>query len=259
MVMRVFGSCSDTSQSKEIVLMKASLLLPLTMVCAFNSALAMAYEPPPGAARTDFQGALMKCQPYIKNSKSPGEVSEADYKAYVGKRDSALAKDAQLPEWDKASLGIVAKELFPQCEKLMTDYASGVDAEKNPSLGSACRNNVESRLNAIIDKYYPEFKKVGPVKNGQAWFARKDLEVARWYMYLRDGWSGSLGACAHNDSYKAAFLPLKELFAKAEPLVQEIEAARGVKFEKVESSATVRHIVFIDLKTMTPVEKSDGY
>jgi len=41
--------------------------------------------------------------------------------------------------------------------------------------------------------------------------------------------------------------------------VQEIEAARGVKFEKVESNDNVRHIVFIDLKTMTPVAKSDSY
>jgi hypothetical protein len=239
--------------------MRASFLLPLLVACAFHAEIAVAYEPPPGAARTDFQGALMRCQPYINNHKSPGEVSEADYKAYVGKRDSALAKDSQLADWDKTSLGINAKELFPQCERLMADYAAGVDAEKNPSLGSACKNNVESRLNAIIDRYYPDFKKSGPTKNGQAWFARKDLEVARWYMYLRDGWTSGLGACSHNDSYKVAFLPLKELFAKAETLVLEIEAARGVKFEKVDSSGNANHIVFIDLKTMTPVAKSDGY
>jgi hypothetical protein len=238
--------------------MKATYVVPFALASALISEQALAYEPPMGAARTDFQGALIKCQPYIKSGKSPGDVSEADYKAYIGKRDSALAVDPQLPEWDKASLGFVAKELFPQCEKLMNDYASGVDADKTP-VTSACKSNVESRLTTIIDKYYPEFKKSGPTKNGQAWFARKDLEVARWYMYLREGWTSTLGACSHNDAYKKAFLPLKELFAKAEPLVQEIEAARGVKFEKVESEGNVRHIVFIDLKTMTPVEKSDGY
>jgi len=239
--------------------MKAMYLLPLALASASYSQKAMAYEPPQGAPRTDFQGALMKCQPYIKNNKSPGDVSEADYKSYIGKRDSALAVDSQLPEWDKASLGIVAKELFPLCEKLMNDYAAGVDADKNPALSSACKSNVESRLNTIIDKYYPDFKKSGPNKNRQAWFARKDLEVARWYMYLRDGWTSTIGACAHNDAYKSAFLPLKELFAKALPLVQEIEAARGVKFAKVESNDNVRHIVFIDLKTMTPVARSDSY
>ena len=122
-----------------------------------------------------------------------------------------------------------------------------------------CKSNVESRLKAIVDKYYPEFQKSGPTKNGQAWFARKDLEVARRYMYLQDGWATGLGACAHNDAYTAAFAPLKERFARAEPLVREIEAARGVKFEKVESSDSSRHTVFIDLKTHDAVAKSDIY
>ena len=76
---------------------------------------------------------------------------------------------------------------------------------------------------------------------------------------LQDGWASGLGACAHNDAYKAAFAPLKELFARVEPLVREIEAARGVKFEQVESSDSSRHIVLIDLKTHEAVAKSDIY
>ncbi len=231
----------------------------IATACLVFVAEASAYDPPPGEARSGFLEALIKCQPYIKDHKSPGEVSEGDYLTYVDKRDAALAKDPALKEWDKRSLGIVAKELFPQCEKLMADYAAGVDAEKKPTLSNSCKHNVESRLNSIFDSYYPQFKQSGANKPGQAWVARKDLEVARWYMYQRDGWNAGTGACAHNDQYKKAFLPLKKLLAKAEPLVQEIEKARGVKFEKVEFKKNANHIVFLDLKTKKPVAKSDEY
>lgn len=235
------------------------LPLSLAIVSALSAKAAWAYDPPPGEARTNFLGALIVCQPYLKNHKSPGEVSEADYLNYVEKRDKGLAADTALKTWDKPSLGIVPKDLFPQCEKLMADYAAGVDAEKKPTLSNSCKNNVESRLNSIMNTYYPEFKKSGANRKGQAWFARKDLEAARFYMYQRDGWLMDGGACAHNDPYKRAFAPLKELFAKAEALVQQIEKARGVRFEKVETTGRASHVVFIDLATQKPVAKSDEY
>ena len=71
--------------------MRGLFLLLLSSVCLFVAASAEAYEPPPSTARTEFQAALMKCQPYITRHKSPGEVAESDYLSYVGKRYRALA------------------------------------------------------------------------------------------------------------------------------------------------------------------------
>jgi len=226
-------------------------------VGAFASPSAHAYEPTIQTVRNDVFGALNLCKPYVRDDKSPGLVSDQDYYEYTNQKASALAADPKAFEWDQLHMGIVAKELFPKCEKLMAAYAAGVDAEKTPALSGPCKHNVESRLKSITDNYYPAFLK-DRTASGQAWFARKELEAARFYMYRKEGWPQPLGSgCAINDSYKKAFAPLKTEFAAAEALVKKIEAGRGVTFVKVEQANN--HILFLDVKTHKPVAKSDDY
>jgi hypothetical protein len=67
------------------------------------------------------------------------------------------------------------------------------------------------------------------------WFARKDLESARYYMYRHEGGFASGGAtCDANDQFKDAFKALADEFAEAEKQVKQWEKDRGVEFHKVE-------------------------
>jgi hypothetical protein len=222
----------------------------LTVVVALllSSAVALAYEPTPSPAVNGFGRAVTSvCAPYIKDKKSPGDVSETDYQEYVALRDAGLKEDPKLKEWDKPYLGKVPAEYFPKCEKLFADYAAGVDAEKKPNLLTSCEHNVNARLTSITETYYPDFEKLG-AKTTKLWLARKDLETARFYMFKKDGWYTS-GGCATNDQYKKKFEPLKASFVAAEKMVEKIEAAKNVKFAKVDRKGTTSDLLWTDLKT----------
>jgi hypothetical protein len=209
-----------------------------------------AYEPPEGEARNNFGAAISICAGW--KGHSPGDLADFEYHDYVEKRDAAIAADPQITHWNTKYLGYIPSEMFPTCEKISSDYANGVDAEKKP-MGEMCKRVTDLRLNSIIDNYYPTFKKDG-LGNGTAWFARKDLEAARWYMYFGQGFNPQGRGCAMNDRYRKAFTPIKAKFEQAERLVREIEAARGIRFEKVENG---NHVVFIDLKSNQPVQYPD--
>ena len=220
----------------------------MLMAAVAIAAPALAHEPTPTPATRGFGKAVSSiCAPYINDKKGPGDVSEADYQEYLELRDIGLAEDPKLPEWDKAYLGRVPKEYFPKCEKLFSDYAKGVDAEKKPTLLTSCEHNVKSRLTSITETYYPDFEKKG-AETTQLWHARKDLEAARFYMYKKDGWY-TTGGCATNDQYKKKFSPLKEIFAAAEKLVEKIEAAKNVRFAGVERKGTASSLKWTNLKT----------
>jgi hypothetical protein len=212
------------------------------------AATANAYEPTQTPAVRGFGRAVSSiCSPYINDKKSPGDVSEADYQEYLTLRDAGLAEDPKLPEWDKAYLGRVPKEYYPKCEKLFSDYAAGVDAEKKPTLLTSCEHNVQSRLTSITNTYYPEFEQKG-AEAAKLWHARKDLEAARFYMYKKDGWY-TTGGCATNDQYKKKFAPLKEAFLAAAKLVEKMEAAKDVRFAGVERKGTASSLKWTNLKT----------
>ena len=224
------------------------LNLTVVMATFLNSAVALAYEPVSSPAVSGFGRAVTSiCAPYIRDKKSPGDVSESDYQEYLQLRDAGLAEDPKLPEWDKPYLGKVVSEFYPKCEKLFADYAAGVDAEKKPNLLTSCDHNVKSRLSSITDTYYPDFEKEG-AKTTKLWHARKDLEAARYYLFKKDGWY-TTGGCATNDQYKKKFAPLKESFLAAEKLVEKIEAAKKVKFAKVKREGTTSDLMWTDLKT----------
>jgi hypothetical protein len=208
------------------------------------------YQPDDGDAKTNFGAAISICAGW--KGRSPGELADSDYHDYVEKRDSAVSADPKITTWNTKYLGYVPSEMFPFCEKISGDYAGGVDADKKP-MGDMCKRSTDVRLDSIINNYYPTFKKSG-LSNGSAWFARKDLEAARWYMYFGQGFNPQGRGCAMNDRYKKAFAPIKAKFDQAEALVKEIETARGVRFEKVENG---NHVVFIDVNSNKPVEYSD--
>lgn len=237
----------------RLVASLSSLLVISCVASTAGAADSSGYEPPMGSARTDFGAALSLCKGSLEGG--PGKLSESTYQDYVEKRDRALKADPKLPSWDKQYLGFVPKELFPKCEKLVKDYVDGVDAEKKPTLLGPCENNTKQRLRSVIETYYPDFEKKGAAAT-TVWFARKDLEVARYTMYQTKGYRSQGGVCARNDPFKKAFAPLKEQFDKAEALVQKMEAAKGIKFGGVENG---NHIVYIDLKTNQPVARSDQY
>lgn len=220
----------------------------------FHPKTAHAYEPEPGKARNAFGGALRTCKTAMK--KSVGELSEADYHSYVDGRDAGLKEDPKLPTWDVKYLEVEKpSQLYPLCQKFFSDYAAGVDAEKQPRLSNTCEKNTSSRLDTIINKNYPEFKAKGSAFVG-AWFARKDLEAARYYMFQTQGYATGGAPCNINDHFKKAFAPIQEKFNKAEALVKEIEAGKGIRFEKIENGNAV---IFIDVKTNQRVAKADVY
>lgn len=208
------------------------------------------YDPPAGDARNDFGGAIQICAGW--KGHSPGDLADFEYHDYVDKRDAAIAADPKITSWNTKYLGYVPSEMFPWCEKMAKDYASGVDADKQP-MNDLCKRVTDSRLNSIIDDYYPGFQKNGPEQT-IVWFARKDLEAARWYMYYGEGFNPQGRGCAMNDRYKPGFAPIKAKFAKAEALVQEMEAAKGVRFVKVENGNAV---VYVDAKTGATIAQAD--
>lgn len=119
-----------------------------------------------------------------------------------------------------------------------------------------CVKNVSARLGSIEKVYYPKLAKKGPA-GVKAWFARKDLEVARWYLYGEGGWASARGTnCGEETRGEARFKALEDEWRRMEALVQELEKAKGVVFVTVEEPNT---IVYEDAKTRERVKKPSSY
>lgn len=119
-----------------------------------------------------------------------------------------------------------------------------------------CVNNVRSRLDAIEKTYHPKLAQKGPA-GVKAWFARKDLEVARWYLHQQDGWQGlEHAACEASTRGTPEFQELEGRLKKAEALVEELEKAKGVTFKGVRDT---NDIVYVEVATGKDVPRSAVY
>ena len=99
----------------------------------------------------------------------------------------------------------------------------------------ACISNVTSRLGSITNTYYPEFaanKEAYLAKDGGIWFARKDFESARFtYSGGKEGYHSGGRQCELGESESdPRYVALKPLFAEAEKLLLEMEAAKNLTF-----------------------------
>lgn len=114
----------------------------------------------------------------------------------------------------------------------------------------AAISNVERNLKSINDSYYAEYKSKGVSylnSNGQLWFARKVMEVARYYYSGgKKGYHGGGLVCdlgpAQSDPRYVALSPKMD---EAEKKVKEMEAAKGFEFVECKDN----NIIFKEVKT----------
>jgi hypothetical protein len=125
--------------------------------------------------------------------------------------------------------------------------------KKRDTNGAPCLRNAQSRLETIEGNYYPKWKENGPKKT-IAWFARKDLEAAR-YMLTGKGFKVATPVCDGDDRDTEAFAKLESALSEMEELVAEIEKSKGVEFNGVRQP---NHIVYLD-ESGEEVEHSDKF
>ncbi len=119
-----------------------------------------------------------------------------------------------------------------------------------------CEHNVMVRLKTIVNNYYPKWKKNNHARGVTAWFARKDLECARFRMYYNKGFKCGGRICDKACQANPKFKDLEETFLEAEKLVKEIELQKGVNFLAVKNNQTA--IIFKDLKTGKELSSSES-
>lgn len=144
-------------------------------------------------------------------------------------------------------------------------FAPSAEAKEKPSLRKVsraeqalnrCVKNVSSRLKSIEKVYYPKLAKRGP-SGVKAWFARKDLEVARWYLHGDAGWKAARGTgCGPEMKKEPKFKALEAEWDRMELLVQELERVKGVVFVEVKDP---NDIIYNDVKTGEPVKRASSY
>ncbi len=186
---------------------------------------------------------------YVADGKNVAEsVSMSDYSKFKSNYAEALAQKSDIDQYEGVVYGKKVSDVLPACVKLMKDYETGVGAKDLP-VSSNCEKNVEARLKPILPggAYHSRLSTV--------WFARKDLESARYRMYLHDDGFKSGGAtCDANDQFKDAFAAIKQRFDEAEAQVKKWEAERGVEFYRVEDGDKV--IFKKDGKVLTAAESN---
>ncbi|RIH81199.1 hypothetical protein Mterra_03323 [Calidithermus terrae] len=107
----------------------------------------------------------------------------------------------------------------------------------------ACAGNVNGRLDAVVNTYYPDFKRG---KFVSVVFPRTDVEVARYL--LTDGTQGKSSPgkrCPPSVWTLPQYLELKKKLEHAEALTAEIETAKGLKFNGLVEG----NLTYVDLKT----------
>jgi hypothetical protein len=112
----------------------------------------------------------------------------------------------------------------------------------DPIPAPSCAHNVNGRLDSIFNNYYPEYKQKGP-SGGTTWFARKDLEVARWYLNPAEGYATGGSTCQPAEMPSPGYAQLRTRLGEAQRLVLEMENARGLHFVTVENQ---NHLVYTD-------------
>jgi hypothetical protein len=115
----------------------------------------------------------------------------------------------------------------------------------------ACIINVTSRLETITNTYHPKFvanKEEYLAGDGALWFARKDLESARFtYSGGKEGYHSGGRQCELGESQSdPRYVALKPMLEAAEKLVIEMETAKGVSFVGVGDGYSV---LFKDTET----------
>ncbi len=176
--------------------------------------------------------AMNACAYPIRNvaaGKSAAEaVSMSDYLKFKSNYSEAKKMKPDIEAYDGVVYGKKVNEVLPRCIEIMTAYEKGEGAADLP-LSKNCINNVGARLKPILPggSYHQRLSVV--------WFARKDLESARYRMYLNpEGFKSAGVTCDANDQFKKEFNTIKEQFEQAEKQVLEWEKERGVEFFRVE-------------------------
>lgn len=171
---------------------------------------------------------------YVDGGKNVAEsVSMSDYLKFNSNYEKAVTQRPDIASHSGKAFGKVVKDTLPKCIKIMDDYASGVGAKDLP-VSKNCIKNVSVRLKPILPggAYHSRLSAV--------WFARKDLESARYRMYRDENGLKSGGAtCDANDQFKNAFKELADQFLQAEEQVKIWEQKRGVEFHKIEDGSKV--------------------
>jgi hypothetical protein len=177
------------------------------------------------------------------NPKKPASASESAYQDYVYRRDTALAADPKVKDFD-ASLDPMRDwtptKLLPVCDKYFADYTSGVGATDLP-LSSSCDASYSMR---VVTKKLADTR-IGPnpkaeLTAGQRdqyrrdagsalYLARFSLEAARYTYFSKFPTATGGARCASNDRFKKAFVPVKQAFDSAEAAVAARETEMGVK------------------------------
>jgi hypothetical protein len=102
---------------------------------------------------------------------------------------------------------------------------------KSPEgVSTICAATSYSPLVRIIEKMYPDFEARGV--EHPVYFDRRDLELARYVMYGKKGIPGQDPVCLPGDRSADGFKLIKYKLRKAEKLVEEMEAAKGVDYVK---------------------------
>lgn len=123
----------------------------------------------------------------------------------------------------------------------------------------AAISNVERNLKSITESYYASYQEKGIDylnNDGQLWFIRKSLEVARYYYSCgKEGYHGGGVVCnAGPAQLDPRYVALKDKFAEAEAKVLEMEKAKGYEFVECKDN----NIIFKETKTGKVLSADDS-
>ncbi len=153
-----------------------------------------------------------------------------------------------------AQLGNMLKKAKDQATGAVSSKASSVSSgSPSPDMiqPDACISNVKGICDIIVGTYYKEYSgnpQAFLKKDGGIWFARKDLEVARFYYtggkegFRSMGRQCDMGLATTDPRYKELKAPLE----LAEAKVLEMEKAKGLVFVGIQGE---NNVIFKNAKT----------
>jgi hypothetical protein len=213
---------------------------------------AEAYKPTNMNAGTNLLVAFASCRGPLARGNA-GLVGQSNYDGYTQGRDKALAVDPQLKEWDEIEpyqlkvLGGTPKELLPKCDRLMTEWATGVNADASPEVNPLCIPNIDHYIK-VARSYLADPKSM-------AFNARKNLEYARYTLTRKGAFPGTR-VCDTNDHFKTKATPLKQSLSSLETEVEKREQERGVKFAGIDRGSVP---IYNETTTGKRVDRPDRY
>jgi hypothetical protein len=144
-------------------------------------------------------------------------------------------------------------------EATSTSKSSDPYAESKSIQPDAAIQNVDRNLKSITDTYYANYKSKGISylnNDGQLWFIRKSMEVARYYYSGgKEGYHGGGLVCdlgpAQSDPRYVELGPKMEDALKK---VKEMETAKGYEFVECKDN----NIIFKEIKTGKVLSADDS-